>query len=85
MSEYFISFYCQILFHCVASFYPSIHEFIDIWVVFHLLASGNAARKLLEISREHFMQMWYINDGNGMDLTEAEDMKKRWQEYTEEL
>ena len=31
------------------------------------------------------MQMWYINDGNGMDLTEAEDMKKRWQEYTEEL
>ena len=26
-----------------------------------------------------------INDRNGMDLTEAEDMKKRWQEYTEEL
>ena len=26
-----------------------------------------------------------INDGNGMDLTEAEDIKKRWQEYTEEL
>ena len=26
-----------------------------------------------------------IKDGNGMDLTEAEDMKKRWQEYTEEL
>ena len=24
-------------------------------------------------------------DRNGMDLTEAEDMKKRWQEYTEEL
>ena len=24
-------------------------------------------------------------DGNGMDLTEAEDIKKRWQEYTEEL
>ena len=23
--------------------------------------------------------------GNGMDLTEAEDIKKRWQEYTEEL
>ena len=29
------------------------------------------------------MQMWYINDGNGMDLTEAEDIKKRQQEYTE--
>ena len=26
-----------------------------------------------------------IRDRNGMDLTEAEDMKKRWQEYTEEL
>ena len=24
-------------------------------------------------------------DGNGMDLTEAEDIKKKWQEYTEEL
>ena len=24
-------------------------------------------------------------DRNGMDLTEAEDIKKRWQEYTEEL
>ena len=26
-----------------------------------------------------------IRDINGMDLTEAEDIKKRWQEYTEEL
>ena len=26
-----------------------------------------------------------IMDRNGMDLTEAEDIKKRWQEYTEEL
>ena len=26
-----------------------------------------------------------VNDRNGMDLTEAEDIKKRWQEYTEEL
>ena len=26
-----------------------------------------------------------IRDRNGMDLTEAEDIKKRWQEYTEEL
>ena len=29
--------------------------------------------------------MGSINDRNGMDLTEAEDIKKRWQEYTEEL
>ena len=26
-----------------------------------------------------------LKDRNGMDLTEAEDIKKRWQEYTEEL
>ena len=26
-----------------------------------------------------------IKDRNGMDLTEAEDIKKRWREYTEEL
>ena len=26
-----------------------------------------------------------IKDRNGMDLTEAEDIKKRWQDYTEEL
>ena len=30
-------------------------------------------------------KMGLINDRNGMDLTEAEDIKKKWQEYTEEL
>ena len=30
-------------------------------------------------------KMGIIKDRNGMDLTEAEDIKKRWQEYTEEL
>ena len=30
-------------------------------------------------------RMSSIKDRNGMDLTEAEDIKKRWQEYTEEL
>ena len=30
-------------------------------------------------------KMGSIKDRNCMDLTEAEDMKKRWQEYTEEL
>ena len=42
-----------------------------------------SSRKL-EIPREHFMQR--LDKGqNGMDVTEAEDIKKRWQEYTEEL
>ena len=39
-----------------------------------------SSRKL-EITREHFT----IKDRNGMDLIEAEAIKKRWQEYTEEL
>ena len=30
-------------------------------------------------------KMGWIKDRNGMDLTEAEDIKKRWQVYTEEL
>ena len=30
-------------------------------------------------------KMVSIKDRNGMDLTEAEDIKKRWKEYTEEL
>ena len=44
-----------------------------------------SSRKL-ETPREHFMQkMGRIKNRNGMDLTEAEDTNKRWQEYTEEL
>ena len=37
-------------------------------------------------SKETFhAKMDIIKDRNGTDLTEAEDVKKRWQEYTEEL
>ena len=44
-----------------------------------------SSRKL-EIPRERFMQsLGSIKNRNGMDLTEVEDIKKRWQEYTEEL
>ena len=44
-----------------------------------------SSRKL-EIPRDTFhARMGTIKDRNGMDLTEAEDIKKRWQEYTEEL
>ena len=42
-----------------------------------------SSRKL-EIPREHFnAKMGSIKDRNGIDLREAEDIKKRWQEYTE--
>ena len=44
-----------------------------------------SSRKL-EISRGTFhAKMGTLKNRNGMDLTEAEDIKKRWQEYTEEL
>ena len=37
-------------------------------------------------TKETFLaKMDIIKDRNGMDLTGAEDIKKRWQEYTEEL
>ena len=39
----------------------------------------------LEISRAFHAKMGTIKDRNGMDLREAEDIKERWQEYTEEL
>ena len=32
-----------------------------------------------------YAKMGTIKDRNGMDLTEAEEIKKRWQEYTEDL
>ena len=38
-----------------------------------------------ETKRTFHEKMGSIKDRNGMDLTEAEDIKKRWQEYTEEL
>ena len=41
-------------------------------------------RDFLEVNKGTFhADMGSIKDRNGMDLTEAEDIKKRWQEYTE--
>ena len=38
-----------------------------------------------DIQQTFHARMGMIKDRNGMDLTEAEEIKKRWQEYTEEL
>ena len=43
-----------------------------------------SSRKL-DIPREHSCKDGLIKDRNGMDLSEAESIKKTWQEYTEEL
>ena len=42
-------------------------------------------KKLRDIKGTFQAKMGSIKDRSGMDLTEAEDNKKRWQEYTEEL
>ena len=42
-------------------------------------------KKIRDTKGTFHAQMGTIKDRNGMDLTEAEDIKKRWQEYTEEL
>ena len=42
-------------------------------------------KKIRDTKRIVHAKMGLIKDRNGMDLTEAEDIKKRWQEYTEEL
>ena len=42
-------------------------------------------KKIRDMKGTFHAKMGRIKDRNGMDLTEAEDMKKRWQEYTEEL
>ena len=42
-------------------------------------------QKIRDTKGKFHAKMGSIKDRNGMDLTEAEDIKKRWQEYTEEL
>ena len=42
-------------------------------------------KKIRDTKGTFHAKMGTIKDRNGMDLTEAEDFKKRWQEYTEEL
>ena len=47
--------------------------------------TGDLFKKIRDTKGIFHSKMGTIKDRNGMDLTEAEDIKKRWQEYTEEL
>ena len=42
-------------------------------------------KKIRDTKRAFHAKMGIIKDRNGMDLTEVEDIMKRWQQYTEEL
>ena len=52
-------------------------------MIFHLLEI--LFKKIRDTKGTFHAKMGTIKDRNGMGLTEAEDNKKRWQEYTEEL
>ena len=45
----------------------------------------NRFKKIRDTKETFHAKMGSIKDRNGMDLTEAEDIEKRWQKYTEEL
>ena len=45
----------------------------------------NLFKRIRDIKGTFHVKMGTIKDRNSMDLTEAEDIKKRWKEYTEEL
>ena len=47
--------------------------------------SREVFKKIRDTKETFHAKMGSIKDRDGMDLTEAEDIKKRWQEYTEEL
>ena len=46
--------------------------------------TSNLFKKIKDTNRTFNAKMGSIKDRNGMDLKETEDIKKRWQEYTEE-
>ena len=49
------------------------------------MINGKKEKKIRDTKGTFHAKMGSIKDRNGMDITEAEDIKKRWQEYTEEL
>ena len=49
------------------------------------MGKTRSPQEIRDTKRTFHAKMDSIKDRNGMDLTEADDIKKRWQEYTEEL
>ena len=58
---------------------------VSLWPTFVFLKTRALFKKTRDTKGTFHAKMGPIKDRNGMDLTEAEDIKKRWQEYTEEL
>jgi len=54
-------------------------------VVLRMGKTGTLFKKIRDTTGTFPAKMGTIKESNGMTLIEAEDIKKRWQEYTEEL
>ena len=50
-----------------------------------MVKTSDLFKKIRDTTGTFYAKMGWIKDRNGIDLTEAVDIKKRWQEYTEEL
>ena len=55
------------------------------WLLNGFLKTTDFFKKIRDTKGTFHAKMGSIKDRNGRDLTEAEDIKKRWQGYTEEL
>ena len=62
----------------------AVYEVAQSWTRLKQL-SRDLFKKIRDANRTFHEKMGTIKDRNDMDLTEAEDIKKRWLEYTEEL
>ena len=58
-------------------------QFKEIEEKYRMGKTRDLFKKIRDTKGTFHVKMGLIKDGNGMDLTEAEDTKKRWQEYTE--
>ena len=54
-------------------------------MIWAIVSSRDIFKKIRDTKGTFHAKMGSIKDRNGIDLTEAEDIKKRWQDYTEEL
>ena len=63
----------------------NIISLILVLTIYRMGKTRDLFKKIRNTKGTFHAKMGSIKDRNGMDLTEAEDIKKRWQEYTEEL
>ena len=66
-------------------FFSEVKEIEEILLFNRMGKTRDLFKKIRDTKGTFLAKMGTIKDRNGMDLTEAEDIKKRWQEYTEEL